>query len=102
MKKITEEVLKTLGFVFVSNLIQNSWMLILKNEKIESEMFDTKTLYNFRAISVAECNDKGLGEYYLFLREGDTDKRHEDIVISLTRNLLYEGDLREFIRLLTL
>lgn len=102
MTKITIEILENLGFILVPNLIQSSYMLILKDESELVGPIFGDSYYDFKALSVAVCNDKGLGEYYLFIRDGSTANRAEDEVICLTRNLLYEEDLKKFIRLINL
>ena len=103
MEKITPDILTTkLGFVHVPNLIQDSYEYILENIDEENSFERGTRYYRYKAISLAVCNDKGKGEYYVFIREGETNKRHEDQVISITRNMLYVKDLEDLLRVLSL
>ena len=98
---ITPEILEQHGFILRPNLIQDSYEYIIKDIVYEADGILSKTdLHEYKAMSASWCNDKGKGEYYLFLREGSTNKRHEDEVVSLTRELLYEQDLIDFKRLI--
>lgn len=74
-----------LGFTYHENLIQDSFSYTL----VDYKSFDTivnKDMFHFKQLSLSLCNDRGKGEYYVFIREGDTDKRHEDDIITLNRN----------------
>lgn len=96
--KLTEETITDLGFNTVKSCIQDSYLLILKDEKYKEDFLPEVT-YSYKAISLSLCNDKGQGEFYLFLREGFTDDRTKDEIVTITRNLQYVEDLEEFIRL---
>lgn len=99
-RKLNPDIFKELNFIHRPNLIQDSYEFIIEDTVYESEFLGDSKVYHYKSMSVSWCNDKGLGEYYLFLREGSTDKRHEDEVVTLTRELLYEDDLKDFIRLI--
>lgn len=86
--KLTEGVLLDMGFKIHFSLIQNSFDLVLAN----------RVDYH-KSISLSVCNDKGQGEYYLMIREGKTNKRGDDDLVVVTRNMQYKEDLEEFIRI---
>lgn len=92
MEKLTEEIFLQLGFTKHQTLIQNHFNLII--EQIWCDDF----LY-YKEISCSLCNDKGLGEYYLFIREGNSNSRHEDDVVTITRKLIFKEDLEAIIKL---
>jgi hypothetical protein len=100
--KITGKLLHELGFKHVPSLIQESYMLVLVDQTFTPDFPGATNLHHFKALSLSLCNDKGKGEYYAFLREGSSPDRNKDDVITLTRNMEYEEDLRELIRLLQL
>lgn len=98
-RKLTPEIFQEHGFILRPNLIQDSYEFIIDDENGVCT-FTNSPFFNYKAMSASWCNDKGQGEYYLFLRQGSTDKRHEDEVVTLTRELLYEQDLIDFKRLI--
>jgi len=96
---LTDEWFIKLGFTKVHTLIQDSYELVLIDEVYVCE-FTNLTTYSYKSISASMCNDKGLGEYYLFIRQGSTNKRHQDDIVSSSRNLLYVHTLQNWIQLL--
>ncbi len=103
MKNLTSQSFIDKRFQVLSqNTIFESFNLVLEDINIAPDEFDKLPCIRYRSISASVCNDKGKGEYYLFIREGETAQRHEDNVITLTRNLQYEEELDDFIRLLKL
>lgn len=102
MDKITPDILvNQLGFIHKPNLIQDSWELILENIDEQDEFINDR-YYHYKSISLSMCNDKGKGEYYVFMREGQTNETHEDHTVTITRNMLYVEDLVKFIDILRL
>jgi len=96
--KITIEELDKLGFIVQQSRIQDSYRLIL-NDVRSTCPFTHDPYYYYREISLMLCNDKGKGEYYLFLREGETSNRDQDNVTTITRNMMYVEDLTSFINI---
>jgi len=100
--KITPDILLQKGFIERPSLIQHSYELILINTDEEDPFIPGARSITYKSISLTECNDKGKGEYYVFIREGSTGQRHEDEVITITRNMLYVDDLIKLIHIIKL
>lgn len=92
--KLTPEILEKSGFKIFTpnyNILPTSYSLDVKR----FEKWYTQ-------ISIAECNDKGLGEFYLFLKQGQDDNNPgQDDIISLTSELLYVHELQNYYFLLS-
>lgn len=99
--KLTPEIIVGLGFKPAPNLIQESWTYIIKDVKLNPITPIDNTLYHYKSLSVSPCNDKGNGEYYLFMREGTTESRIQDDLVCLTSNLLYKEDLETLLNIIT-
>jgi len=100
--KITPEILINLGFIHRPNLIQESWEYVL-TDVIFPKTFESDTVgYAYRSISLAICNDKGKGEYYVFLRDGNSNIRHDDEIITITKNMIYKSELVQLLKILKL
>lgn len=89
--KITNEILLELGFEEHFSPIQNSFNLVIEGRRRQ-----------YKAVSLTICNDKGNGEYYLFVRQGETAIRHEDDVIVITNNMEFKEDLEQFLKIIRL
>ena len=100
--KITEEALVKLGFVKIPSLIQESYSLVFHDIAEDDSWIPGSMYYYYKALSLAVCNDKGKGEFYVFLREGNTENRMDDDIISITRCMLYVEDLIELIHIINL
>ena len=98
---INEDSLGLIGFKKILNLIQDSYIYVLTDS---SEMDSTlKTpMFHYKALSLAWCNDLGKKEYYVFIREGTTNKRHEDDVITLSKSYQYIEQVQDLINALTI
>lgn len=88
--RINELNLLALGFIKKPNIIQDIYELVLLNNKYDN-------LYSYKSIILSECNDKGKGEYYCFIKQGETDDRYEDSIVTITNNMLYIEDLKKII-----
>jgi len=100
--KITPDILLQKGFIARPSLIQDSYELILIDTDEEDPLTPGGRYITYKSITLTVCNDKGKGEYYVFIREGSTAQRHEDEVNTITRNMLYVDDLIKLIYILKL
>ena len=100
--KITPDILLQKGFIVRPSIIQDSYEMILEDVDDEDPWIPGKRYYYYKAVSLAECNDKGKREYYVFLRQGSSNDRNDDEVVSVTRNMLYVDDLIKLIHILKL
>jgi hypothetical protein len=82
-----------------THLIQVSYSYILDNYKAFDDILK-KDIFHYKEISLSLCNDTGKNEYYVFIREGDTNKRHEDVIITLSRNYQYIEQVQTLINAL--
>lgn len=89
--KLTNEILLELGFKEHFSLIQNSFDLVLIDK-----------LDYFKSLSLRLCNDKGHGEYYVFMRNGESPNRWKDEIVTITCNMQYKEDLEQLIRIVNL
>lgn len=80
-----DNLVNLLGFTHHPNLIQDSFSYTIEDHHSHDDILNTE-FYHFKQLSLALCNDHGKGEYYVFIREGYTDKRHEDDIITLNKN----------------
>jgi len=96
MTILTHEILDAMGFRCLMQ--DNSYSIELENNHFPKSD-EIPEIYSYREISVSKCNDKGKGEWYVFLREGETFRRSEDEIVTLTRTLLYKEDLEVIVRL---
>lgn len=99
MNRITREFLIEKGFIHRPSMIQESFEYVLQDTAKEDTWLGGMW-HHYKSLSMSICNDKGEGEWYLFLREGDTEKRHEDNVVSLSRSIMWEHEVLDFLRLI--
>lgn len=100
--KITEEGLINLGFIKHLSMIQDSFSLVFHDICDDDPFIPDRKYYYHKELSLSVCNDKGKGEYYVFIREGNTEKRCDDDIITITRNMLYIEDLTKLIEVINL
>lgn len=90
MDKITTDWLENeMGFYRKPSLIQDSWAYVLYNGE-----------FGKAELTLAECNDKGLGEFYVFIHEFEVPQKKPGDLVSLGRNLVEKQDLIDLLTIL--
>lgn len=76
--------------------LNEEWLTQLgfKNEGIGWRMDIFKGKYSFREISISWCNDRALGEWYFFFRDGTPKTPGDDHIVTITRELRYVHELQ--------
>jgi len=79
-----ENILIDLGFKKYESIIEPSYSYKLEDINEYDDILKKQHIH-YKEISLMFCNDKGKGEYYVFIREGTTNDRLEDSIITISR-----------------
>jgi hypothetical protein len=80
-----DNLINLLGFTHNKSLIQESFSYTIEDHHSHDDLLNSD-FYHFKQLSLSLCNDYGKNEYYVFIREGYSNRREEDDVVTLSKN----------------
>lgn len=94
---LTEYELYLMGFKKKEHHLVDAYVMVLS--EVESPL--NKDSIMFKEIALSFCNDKGNGEYYFFMKQGNRNDIYSDAIVTLSSNINYVHQLQNLYHALT-